>query len=136
MEISNKYRRQISPQDKLNALKSVWSKAKTVAQICRQMDISRETYHQWAKKALAQMAQGLMPAKPGRHPKDYIAPPEMTKEIKRLKRANQRLQKQSRQLQRSNELKDSDLKIAKIIFEDILTVSGVKKNGATWQKPS
>jgi hypothetical protein len=31
---------------------------------------------------------------------------------------------------------DSDLKIAKIIFEDILTVSGVKKNGATWQKPS
>lgn len=135
--MENKYHRQIQPQDKLNALKLVWSREKTVKQVCQELLITKQAYYQWERKALEEMARGVIPKKPGRHPRDYIAPPEMDNEIKRLKRANQRLAKEKKTLERKTRMIESDLKIARIIINDVLPeITESKKNGVTPEKPS
>lgn len=135
--MENKYRRQIQPQDKLNALKSVWKKEKTVKQACQELLITKQTYYQWEKQALEEMARGVMPKKPGRHPKDYIAPVEMDSQIKRLSRENQRLIKEQKLLQRQTRQIEGDLKIARIIINNVLPqIQDAKKNGVTPEKLS
>lgn len=130
--MENKYHRQISPQDKLNALKSVWKREKTVKQACQELLITKQTYYQWERQAIEEMARGVMPKKPGRHPRDYIAPVEMDKEIKKLQRENQRLMKEQKLLQRQTRQIEGDLKIARIIINNVLPrIEDAKKNGVT-----
>lgn len=135
--MENKYHRQILPQDKLNALQSVWKNQKTVKQVCQELLITKQTYYQWERKALEEMARGVIPKKPGRHPRDYIAPPEMDSSIKKLKRDNQRLMKEQKLLQRQTRQIEGDLKIARIIINNVLPrIQDAKKNGVTPEKPS
>lgn len=135
--MKNKYHRQILPQDKLNALQSVWKNQKTVKQACQELLITKQTYYQWERKALEEMARGVIPKKPGRHPRDYIAPPEMDSSIKKLKRENQRLMKEQKLLQRKTLMIEGDLKIARIIINNVLPqIQDAKKNGVTPEKPS
>ena len=118
--MTNPFYREIQPQEKAEAVRQVWSKAKTVKQICQELQVSKQTYYQWEKKIAEQMNQAVVMQKRGRHPKDYVAPENHQQEIARLKEQNQTLQKQNKKLQRSNDLRESDLRIARIIIEDIM----------------
>ena len=112
--MTNPFYRQIQPQEKTEAVRQVWSKIKTVKQICQELQISKQTYYQWEKKIAEQMNQAVVMQKRGRHPKDYVAPEKHQQEIVRLK------EQQNKKLQRTNDLRESDLRIARIIIEDIM----------------
>lgn len=126
--MENKYCRQIQPQEKIQAVRAVWEKRKTVKQVCQELQVSKQTYYQWEKKIEEQMSRIIAIQKPGRRPKDYVAPGNQHQEITRLKTKNELLQKENIKLQKSNELRESDLRIARIIIEDIMgSGSTIKK---------
>lgn len=118
--MTNPFYREIQPQEKAEAVRQVWSKAKTVKQVCQELQVSKQTYYQWEKKIAGQINQAVVMQKRGRHPKDYVAPENHLQELSRMKTQNEMLQKENRKLQRSNELRESDLRIARIIIEDIM----------------
>lgn len=125
--MTNPFYREITSQEKAEAVKAVWSKIKTVKQICRELQVSKQTYYQWEKKIEEQITKAVEIQKRGRHPKDYVAPENQAQEIARLKEQNQTLQKENRKLQRSNDLRESDLRIARIIIEDVMGDGGTIK---------
>ena len=118
--MTNPFYREITAQEKAEAVKAVWSKTKTVKQVCQELQVSKQTYYQWEKKIEEQITKSVEIQKRGRHPKDYVAPENHSQEIARLKTQNETLQKQNKKLQRSNDLRESDLRIARIIIEDVM----------------
>ena len=126
--MDNKYHRNIPPAAKAQAIQSVWTKAKTVKQVCQELSISKETYYKWERKAKSQINQAVVPQKPGRHPLDYVPPEQMDQELNRLKQENQKLKKENKQLLKTNEHQTADLKIAQIIIEDVFGEAQSKKN--------
>ncbi len=124
----NKYHRQIPPETKSQAIQAVWTKAKTVKQICQELNISKETYYKWERKAKAQINQAVVPQKPGRHPLDYVPPEQVDQELERLKQENQKLKKETKQLLKTNERQAADLNIARLIIEDVFGEVETKKN--------
>ena len=124
----NKYHRQIPPEVKSQAIQSVWTKVKTVKQICQELAISKETYYKWERKAKSQINQAVVPQKPGRHPLDYVPPEQVNQELERLKQEIQKLKKENKELLKTNEHQSTDLKIAQIIIEDVFGDVQCKKN--------
>jgi len=125
---NSKYHRQIPPEAKTQAIQSVWTKAKTVKQVCQELSISKETYYKWERKAKSQINQSVVPQKPGRHPLDYVPPEAMNQEMAKLKQENQNLKKENKQLLKTSERQAADLKIARIIIEDVFGEVQCKKN--------
>ena len=126
--MENKYHRTIPPEAKAQAIQDIWTKAKTVQQVCQELAISKETYYKWERKAKSQINQAVAPQKPGRHPLDYVPPEQVNQELERLKQENQKLKKEVKQLLKTNEHQESDLKIARIIIEDVFGETDSKKN--------
>ena len=48
-----------SAQEKVQAVLAVWTERCTAADICRQMNITPMTFHQWQQRAMQSMLQGL-----------------------------------------------------------------------------
>ena len=126
--MDSKYHRIIQPEIKAQAIQAVWTKAKTVQQVCQELAISKETYYKWERKAKSQINQAVVPQKPGRHPMDYVPPEQMNQELARLKQENQKLKKETKHLLKINEHQSTDLKIAQIIIEDVFGEANSKKN--------
>jgi len=124
----NKYHRQIPPEAKSQAIQSVWTKTKTVKQVCQELAISKETYYKWERKAKLQINQAVVPQKPGRHPLDHVPPEQLNQELARLKQEIQKLKKETKQLLKTNEHQTTDLKIARIVIEDVFGEVQCKKN--------
>ena len=123
----SKYHRQIPAELKAQAIQFVWTKAKTVKQVCQELKISKETYYKWERKAKAQINQAVVPQKPGRRPLDYVPPDRINQEMEKLKQEMQKLQKENKQLLKTNEHQAADLKIAQIIIEDVFGEADPKK---------
>ena len=126
--MENKYHRIIPPAAKSQAIQSVWTKAKTVKQVCQELAISKETYYKWERKAKSQINQAVVPQKPGRRPLDYVPPEQVNQELERLKQENQNLKQENKQLYKTNEHQSANLKIAQIIIEDVFGEVQSKKN--------
>jgi len=48
-----------SAQEKVQAVLAVWTERCTPADICRQLNITPMTFHQWQQRAMQSMLQGL-----------------------------------------------------------------------------
>jgi transposase-like protein len=48
-----------SAQQKVQAVLAVWTERCTAADICRQLNITAMTFHQWQQRAMQSMLQGL-----------------------------------------------------------------------------
>ena len=128
--MEDKYHREIPPEAKLQAILAVWSKEQTVTDVCRNLQISRQTFYDWENAVKQQMQTAVEPQQKGRNPKDLKEREEMLLEIQRLKQENKQIKQEKRQLKIKEKMLEMDLKVAGILINDIYpkVKENVKKN--------
>jgi transposase-like protein len=116
----DKFHRQISAGEKMSAVLSVLKGLKTVEQLCRDLNITKEAYYQWQRTCLASMREALEPAGRGRKPQKPQEPPEL-KDLK----------KENRKLAREKESLEAQVRIIRRIirWQRDESPGGGKKNG-------
>ncbi len=81
--MENKYHKGIPKELKAQAIRAVWSREKTIAEVCLELGVSKQAYHKWEKALRSQMEKALEEAKPGRRPKEWVVPEDREKILAR-----------------------------------------------------
>ena len=112
----SKYRKRIPPEMKKKALMEVWTKEKSVKEVCRELGITKQAFSKWRKKAASAMEKGLMEEE-GRKTAGEIPERELRREIGKLRREKKELEKQARKAEKQKLFVEDELWTARKIIE-------------------